>query len=59
MTVASGLPALGAGSTGATVPAAKPEPAPVGRKAKRGKSEAGGGDDMKEIEDILRQRGIT
>ena len=57
VTVASGVPALGAGSS---LPATKPEPARVGRKAKRGKPAAGGGDDdMKEIEDILRQRGIS
>jgi hypothetical protein len=55
VTVASGLPSLGAGSS---LPATTPEPAPVGRKAKRGKP-AAGDDDMKEIEDILRQRGIS
>jgi hypothetical protein len=54
--VAPGQPALGAGSN---LPATRPEPAPVGRKAKRGKPAAGGDDDMKEIEDILRKRGIT
>jgi hypothetical protein len=53
---AHGQPAVGAGSN---LPATRPEPAPVGRKAKRGKPAAGGDDDMKEIEDILRQRGIT
>jgi hypothetical protein len=52
--VPSGQPAL-SGGTG--TPAATPEPLPR-RKPKRGKPAADGDDDMKEIEDILRQRGI-
>jgi hypothetical protein len=48
-----------AAGTGLAVADTKPEPVPAGRKAKRAKgSEAGGDDDMSEIEDILRQRGI-
>jgi hypothetical protein len=51
---------LGAAPTIKTsVPETKPEPVPVARKAKRGKSSGGGDDDMKEIEDILRSRGIN
>jgi hypothetical protein len=51
--------ALGAASASASAPAAKPEPVPAARKAKRGKDSGGGDDDMKEIEDILRSRGIN
>ena len=51
----SGRPAVSAGT--AIVPATPPDPVPVARKPKSGGK--GADDDMKEIEDILRQRGIT
>lgn len=50
--------ALGAASSKSSA-ATKPEPVPVTRKAKRGKSSGGDDDDMKEIEEILRNRGIS
>jgi hypothetical protein len=52
--VSSGQPAL---SGGTRAPETKGEPLPV-RKSKRGKPAIDGDEDMKEIEDILRQRGI-
>jgi hypothetical protein len=57
---AAGVTAAKAGpGTGLAVADTKPEPVPAGRKAKPAKgSAAGGDDDMSEIEDILRQRGI-
>ena len=64
---ASGRPSVGAGhGTSVAVPATRPEapvsadagPADTGKKAKRGKSAAAPDEDMKEIEEILRNRGI-
>jgi hypothetical protein len=55
-----GIGSAGKPSTGLAVPETKADPVPAsgGRKAKSDKGGAGGGDDMKEIEEILRQRGI-
>lgn len=60
-TVPSSTPAAGALGAASSKPSSvtKPEPVPAARKAKRGKTSGGGDDDMKEIEEILRNRGIN